>query len=170
MTNDIFNALEAAFYNFFGKSKETTTHAELDALMQNAGTLEQIQANAKNDALLAVQAKIDDIEGRLTAYETTVAERDQTIATLNADIEAKDAEIATLAASNTANETLIAANKAKITQLAGEVSALKAGKPTQNDEGGGDANYQVVTTQGNTVQVAVKATSVNDRLGFTQNN
>lgn len=148
---------------FLGKNPETTTEAELDGEFQALGTLEEIKEAARSEALVAVQDKITSFEDRLTGFETTLAERDATILQLTGDVTAKEQQINTLTAQVTEAETLVNAGKAKIAQLAGEVSTLKVGKTIQHDEGGGDTDYQIAASQ--KVQT-VKAEGVNARFGF----
>lgn len=159
-----YSQLMTGFCKFLGLDANTTTEAELDGEMQKLGTLEEIKEGVRSETLVAVQDKITDIEARLTAFETTVAERDATIAQLSEQVTGKEAEIATLQSKVTEAETLVNAGKAKIAQLAGEVSALKVGKTIQNDQGGGDTDYQISASQ--KVQT-VKAEGVNARLGFS---
>jgi uncharacterized coiled-coil protein SlyX len=162
-TSKFYNQLMTGWCKFLGKNPETTTEAELDGEFQALGTLEEIKEAARSEALVAVQDKITSFEDRLTGFETTLAERDATILQLTGDVTAKEQQINTLTAQVTEAQTLVNAGKAKIAQLAGEVSTLKVGKTIQHDEGGGDTDYQLNAV--NKVQT-VKADGVNTRFGF----
>jgi len=161
-----YSELMNGFAKFFGLDAEKTTEAELDAELQKAGTLADIQANAKNEALLTVQSTMDDFSARLEGLEAKVTERDATIASMTATIQEKETELETLRADVAAKLTIVDAKEAKIKQLAGEVSALKTGKETQHDTNGGAADHY--GSAANKVE-AVEATELNKRFGFAAN-
>lgn len=161
-----YTQLMTGWCKFLGLDANTATEAEVDSEMQKLGTLEEIKEAARSEALVAVQDKITSFEDRLTAFETTVAERDATIVELNQQVADKVAEITTLQGQVSEAETLLAANKAKIAQLAGEVSTLKVGKTVEQDQGGGEADYQLNAV--NKVQT-VKSEEVNKRFGLATN-
>lgn len=152
---------------FFGKDPEQVTEAELDQDLQGAGTLAAIQENARNEALLAVQSKLeamDGFEARLSGLETTLSERDATIEALNASLTERETELQSLQAANLQHETIVAANKAKINELAGQVATLKAGKLVENDVAA-VPNYESINQP-----ISVKAGALNERFGFPANN
>lgn len=158
-----YTQLMTGWCKFLGLDANTATEAEVDSEMQKLGTLEEIKEAARSEALVAVQDKITSFEDRLTAFETTVAERDATINDLAGQVESREQQITALTAQVAEAETLVNAGKAKIAQLAGEVSTLKVGKTSQYDEGGDDTDYQLNAV--NKVQT-VKAEGVNNRFGF----
>lgn len=159
-----YTPIMTALAAFFGKDPEQVTEAELDQDLQGAGTLAAIQENARNEALLAVQSKMDGFESRLQGLEATLAERDATIEALNATVAERQTELEALQAETLQHETIVAANKAKINELAGQVATLKAGKLLQNDEPQAP-NYESINTP-----ISVKAGDLNKRFGFTANN
>lgn len=162
-----YTPIMTALAAFFGKDPEQVTEAELDQDLQGAGTLAAIQENARNEALLAVQSKLeamDGFEARLSGLEATLAERDATIEALNASLTDRQTELESLQAANLQHETIVAANKAKIQELAGQVATLKAGKLVENDVPQ-LTNYETINTP-----ISVKAGELNKRFGFTANN
>lgn len=158
-----YTQLMTGWCKFLGLDANTATEAEVDSEMQKLGTIEDIKEAARSEALVAVQDKITSFEDRLTAFETTVAEHVSTINDLTGQVESREQQITALTAQVTEAQTLVNAGKAKIAQLAGEVSTLKVGRTIQYDEGGDDTDYQLNAV--NNVQT-VKAEGVNNRFGF----
>lgn len=159
-----YTPIMTALAAFFGKDPEQVTEAELDQDLQGAGTLAAIHESARNEALLAVQSKMDGFETRLQGLEATLAERDATIETLNAAVTERQTQLEALQADNLQHATIVAANKAKIAELAGQVSTLKAGKLVENDVPQA-TNYESINTP-----ISVKAGALNERFGFPANN
>ena len=159
-----YTPIMTALAAFFGKDPEQVTEAELDQDLQGAGTLAAIQENARNEALLAVQSKMDGFESRLQGLEATLAERDATIEALNATVTERQTQLEALQADTLQHETIVAANKAKIQELAGQVATLKAGKLVENDVPQ-LTNYETINTP-----ISVKAGALNERFGFPANN
>lgn len=159
-----YTPIMTALAAFFGKDPEQVTEAELDQDLQGAGTLAAIQENARNEALLSVQSKMDGFETRLQGLEATLAERDETIEALNATVTERQNQLEALQAENAQHETIVAANKAKINELAGQVATLKAGKLVENDVAA-VPNYESINQP-----ISVKAGALNERFGFPANN
>ncbi len=139
-----WNATASKFYSetmnalakFFGLDAENTTEAELHQHVTEAGTLESIRAEAAEkvaDKMTAFEtqmadfnAKFAEMETRLSALHAENEERGQ-------KIEALTGQIATLQSEIEARETVIAAHKATIAQVSGELATLRAGRVGQLD-------------------------------------
>ena len=116
--------------HFFGSDAEETTEAELHQKLIEAGTLENMKAEALREANDAVQSQMADFQSQLEGLQTQFAE-------LKADADAKAEKVmelesqlaATIEAANGEIEGLKAENK----NLSGTVASLRAGKPIEKD-------------------------------------
>lgn len=149
--------------SFFGLDPETVTEAEIDGALQNVQNIEQIKADALIEAQKGIDAKFADISDRLSNAETMIE-------TLNAQKAEADGKLSdavknaeTLTAAIAEKENTNADLQKKITALAGEVSALKAGKPIDKSEGEGGEQFEVKTKNG---VLVVSANSLDEHYGF----
>lgn len=145
-----------ALVNFFGLGSDATETEIHNALDGQLPLKEQIEA-AKNAAIEATAADMKDVKDRLAALE---AEHE----TMKAENTAKDTRIAELQTQITEQETIAntakAANEAmkvqhekEIKVLAGQVSALKAGKTLEQDLGGDEHDAAVNAPKGGVMTI-----------------
>ena len=150
-----YSELTAGFLKFFGRSAENTTEAELHNLVTEAGTLEEIKANAKAEAEADVTAKFSDFQTqlnglseKLTAMETAASEKDGKIGEL-------EASVAEMQAKATEKDATIQAQVDKINALSGELASLKAGKPLAEQAPPADGGLAIPASEPNTKKANV---------------
>lgn len=152
----LFPQIMEALANFFGLGSDATETEIHNALDGQLPLKEQIEA-AKNAAIEATAADMKDVKDRLAALE---AEHE----TMKAENTEKDTRIAELQTQITEQETI--ANTAKATNeamkvqhekeikvLAGQVSALKAGKTLEQDLGGDEHDAAVNAPKGGVMTI-----------------
>lgn len=167
----LFPQIMEALANFFGLGSDATETEIHNALDGQLPLKEQIEA-AKNAAIEATAADMKDVKDRLTALE---AEHES----MKAENTAKDTRIAELQTQITEQETIANTAKAasealkvqhekEIKVLAGQVSALKAGRTVEQDLGGDEhdavANAPkdgVMTMKSTELQALVKKAASN---------
>lgn len=165
----MFDPAKSKFYNelmvgackLLGLDSAIATEADIDAAMQKAGTLEDIKAAAKNEALLEVKSQMDDFTSRLNALETSVKEKDQTITTLNADIADKTAKLTAAEGDLKTKSDALTQSEDKLKDVAGKLSALQA--KGLNDDNKDAPIYSLVNTDD--IQ-PIKTDALDKRLGL----
>lgn len=122
----------SACAKFFGLGEDATESEIHEAIEGKTPLSEQLEA-ARMEAIAAQSEQLADLQAQLDAMKDDLA-------ALRVDVEAKDARIADLqveaAAHSTAIETAQKQHQKEVATLAGQISAIKAGKPTIQDEGG----------------------------------
>lgn len=138
----LYSQVMTACASFFGLG-ESATESEIHEAVEGKTPLAAQLEAARTEAVAAQAAQLTTITAQL---ETMQAD----IAGLRTDLEARDIRIADLqieAASHvTALETANATHKKEVATLAGQLSALKAGKTTEQDEGGDE--HEAAKTRG----------------------
>lgn len=128
----LYSQVMTACASFFGLG-ENATESEIHEAVEGKATLAAQLEAARTEAVAAQAEQLTSITAQL---ETMQAD----IAGLRTDLEARDARIADLqveAASHvTALETANTNHRKEVATLAGQLSALKAGRTTEEDEGG----------------------------------
>lgn len=167
----LFPQIMEALANFFGLGSDATETEIHNALDGQLPLKEQIEA-AKNAAIEATAADMKDVKDRLSALE---AEHES----MKAENTAKDTRIAELqtqiadhekavSEAKTASDAMKAQHEKEIKVLAGQVSALKAGRTVEQDLGGDEhdavANAPkdgVMTMKSTELQALVKKAASN---------
>lgn len=149
--------------SFFGLDPETATESEIDAALQGVESIAQIKADAQAEAQAAIESRFSEIADRLAKTESDITALNAEKAAFESEIESAKANAETLKAEIEQKEKANADLSAKITQLAGEVSALKAGKPIDKSEGEGGEQFEVKTKNG---VLVVSANSLDEHYGF----
>ena len=128
----LYAQVMTACASFFGLGEDATESEIHEAVEGKESLSAQLEA-ARTEAIAAQAEQLADLQ---TQFDEMRAD----LATLRTDVEAKDARIADLqveAANHaTALETAQTQHKKEVATLAGQISTLKAGKPTIQDEGG----------------------------------
>lgn len=128
----LYSQVMTACASFFGLG-ENATESEIHEAVEGKATLSAQLEAARTEAVAAQAEQLASITAQL---ETMQAD----IAGLRTDLEARDARIADLqveAANHVAAlETANANHRKEVSTLAGQLSALKAGRTTEQDEGG----------------------------------
>lgn len=128
----LYSQVMTACASFFGLGADATESEIHEAVEGKSPLAAQIEA-ARTEAVAAQAEQLTSITAQL---ETMQAD----IAGLRTDLDARDQRIADLqveAASHvTAIEAAATAHKKEVATLAGQLSALKAGRVTEQDEGG----------------------------------
>lgn len=124
--SEIMNGIAA----FFGVKAEESTEAELHQLLVDAKTLEHVRTQA-----------VEEMQSKMTGFETQLSDlntRFQALETVNAEqlstIESQGAQITTLNEAVTKAAADIQTRDKTIVSLSGQVSALKAAKPTEGND------------------------------------
>lgn len=132
-----WNATASKFYSqimngmasFFGVDAEETTEAELHQKLIEAGTLENIRAEALNEANATVMAKMADFQTTLDGLQSQLTDL-QTDAQSKAEkVDELETELETVKGQLSEKDGEIAGHLAQIQTLSGNVASLKAGKP-----------------------------------------
>jgi phage shock protein A len=128
----LYSQIMESLVGFFGLSKESATEAEIHDALNGIDPLETQIENAKLEAakdLAEVKDRLAKLEAQVSDFEKAIEAKDARIGELQTD--------AQTAVENTAVE--VAALKERhakeISVLAGQVSALKAGRKHETDEG-----------------------------------
>jgi chromosome segregation ATPase len=128
----LYAQVMTACASFFGLGADATESEIHEAVEGKSPLAAQLDA-ARTEAVAAQADQLNTITAQL---ETMQAD----ISGLRADLEARDQRIADLQVEAqghvAALETASAAHKKEVATLAGQLSALKAGRATQQDEGG----------------------------------
>jgi len=147
----LYTQIMSACASFFSLGADAT-EADIHEAVEGKETLAAQLEAARTAAVSAQAEQLSTITGQLATMQTELA-------ALRADMEAKDARIAELQVEATAHtkavEAAAAQHKTEINVLAGQLSALKAGKALEQEEGDEgheagkekpDASKQVVIT------------------------
>jgi len=158
-----------SFFGLGSDATETEIHNALDGQKALAEQLEE----ARN---LAVEKSIADMEAikeRLTSLEEAQS-------AMKAEIEAKDVRIAEMqvqiseheAAAETAQkagEAMKVQHQKEINNLAGQVSALKAGRKLEQDEGGEEHAIEHTQKESGPQVIAIKSSTLAELVKKRQN-
>lgn len=115
----------------FGLDPNETTEAELHQQLTEAGTLEQIKANAVKEANDAVAAQMADFNAKLESLQSQFETIKADAAAKGEKVAALETELETVRGELTAKDEEITRNLEQIKGLSGEVATLKAGKPIE---------------------------------------
>lgn len=129
--SNFYNEIMGGLANFFSLDANETTEAELHQKLTEAGTLEQIKANAVKDANDAVAAQMADFNAKLESLQTQFEALQSDAQSKGEKVAALETELETVRGEITAKEAEIARNLEQIKGLSGEVATLKAGKPIE---------------------------------------
>jgi peptidoglycan hydrolase CwlO-like protein len=164
-SNVMFDIKNSKFYTeimggiarFFGMAD--ATEAEIHQRLTDAGTLEEIQAKANQDAVAAVQAKMDGFEQQLADLQKSVSDFQAATAAKDERIGQLEQSVSEMQASTAAKDETITSQAEQISTLSTELAALKVAQPLNAAapapaEGGlpvgnpsGKAKAGVVTTE-----------------------
>lgn len=152
----LYAQVMTACASFFGLGADATESEIHEAVEGKTPLAAQLEA-ARTEAVAAQAEQLSSITAQL---ETMQAD----IAGLRSDLEARDQRIADLqveAASHvTALEAASTAHKKEVATLAGQLSAIKAGRATEQDEGGDTHEAAKVGATSNTTVSVIASDSL----------
>ena len=165
----LYSQIMEAAVSFFGLDKDSATEAEVHDALETAEPLEQQLTNARESAsadavkVEALETKVNDFQKQLDDLKGQIATKDSRIAELQTESQAATAS------HDKALEALKAQHSKEISTLAGQVSALKAGKIQEQDEGGGETTPAAKKTSGGVEVLAVQDESLKAWVKKRQN-